>query len=464
MNSSENQATAAITDEEEAGPNAVERFLFSRVPVWILLLTVLLGLALAVAYGAFVLHAVRGGPLLQWLQGPALAVADAPSLLKNASARTQDPFLSPPDGRPVTAGLARTDFVDPGYLLVPLYDPDRRRPLVRLVRLADGAILHEYLPDTQWLQAVAERRSTPATDEQGVPFWMGHPELLEDGSIVFKGNHLLVRASPCGEIAWLRHGHHHSVERGPEGQLWTAMVVPRPRRPRVTERYRGDAVARVSLDGRLTYVKSLDAIFAENGLEALVRGRQYSDDPHHLNDVQPVFADGPHWRRGDLFLSLGHQAMVLLYRPSTGRVIWWRIGPWLGQHDVNVVDDNRISVFDNRISFDAVGPTVLGNSRELIYDFATHSISSPWEEAFRRHRIVASSNGRGQVLANGDIIIEESNGGEVLRVSPEGMLRWHYVNANRSGERYRIFWSRYLDADGYEGAIRAAQAAQCTRS
>ena len=51
----------------------------------------------------------------------------------------------------------------------------------------------------------------------------------------------------------------------------------------------------------------------------------------------------------------------------------------------------------------------------------------------------------------------------MLRVSPEGALRWHYVNANEAGERYRIFWSRYLDPDRYARGIGAAQAAQCGR-
>ena len=240
------------------------------------------------------------------------------------------------------------------------------------------------------------------------------------------------------------------------------MVLARPDRTGVTERYRSDAVARVSPDGELTYSKSLDRIFADNGLEALVRGRDYSDDPYHLNDVEPVLEDGPYWRRGDLVLSLARQSMVLLFRPATGRVVWWRIGPWLGQHDVNVLDDHRISLFDNRITFDADGSRVLGNSRELVLDFAERSLSSPWERSFRQLPIRAVSNGRGLVLANGDLIVEESNAGEVLRVSAEGDVRWHYVNSDEAGRRYRIFWSRYLDPDRYGGAIMAAQAARCT--
>ena len=333
--------------------------------------------------------------------------------------------------------------------------------VVRLIRLADGTTVREYLPDTDRLQAEAERRETPATPVRGIPYWIGHPELLDDGSIVFKGNYLLVRVDACGRTMWARHGFHHSIERGPEGDLWAAMLLPRPDRPGVRPTYRADAIARVTPGGDVAWVKSLDSIFAENGLEALIRGGEYSDDPFHLNDVQPVFADGPHWRRGDLFLSLGHQAMVVLYRPSTGRIVWHRTGPWLGQHDVNVVDDNRISVFDNRISFDGDGNHVLGHSRELVIDLSTGAVASPWDTAFRRHRIRAASNGRGLVLANGDLVVEESNGGEVLRVGPQGEQRWSYVNADSEGARYRIFWSRYLEPQRYARGIAAAREKRC---
>lgn len=462
MNSTANETAAAPAGAAgQARPSAFERLLFRRVPLWLVLLVALLGLAFAVAYGAFLLHILRGGQRLAWLHQPALLVADAPSLLTSLPERTRDPFLSPPGAPAARPGLERSGFVDDGFLLVPEYDPERRRVVVRLLRLADGAVLREYLPDLDRLQAEAERLETPATPVRGIPYWIGHPELLGDGSIVFKGNYLLARVDVCGALRWARHGFHHSVERGPDGGLWTAWLQPEPDRHGVGAGYRADAIVRVDLDGRITYSKSLDRLFAENGLAALIRGREYSDDPYHLNDVQPVHFDGPYWRRGDVFLSLGHQAMVLLYRPSTGRILWWRIGPWQGQHDVNVIDERRISVFDNRISFDAGAPRVVGNSRELVYDFSTGRTESPWEEAFRRHRIAASSNGRGLVLANGDVILEESNRGEVLRVNPEGAVRWRYVNANRDGERYRLFWSRYLDPAGYAGAVAAAQSPRC---
>ena len=66
-------------------------------------------------------------------------------------------------------------------------------------------------------------------------------------------------------------------------------------------------------------------IFIDNGLEYLlfsVGDRYFDKDPIHLNDIQPVDFDGEYWKKGDVFLSLRHQSMVLLYRPSTNKIIW----------------------------------------------------------------------------------------------------------------------------------------------
>ena len=35
-------------------------------------------------------------------------------------------------------------------------------------------------------------------------------------------------------------------------------------------------------------------------------------------------------------------SLIALYRPSTGRILWTRAGPWSAQHDVSILDDHRI--------------------------------------------------------------------------------------------------------------------------
>ena len=56
--------------------------------------------------------------------------------------------------------------------------------------------------------------------------------------------------------------------------------------------------------------------------------------------------DGKFWKSGDVFLSLRNQSMILLYRPSTNKIIWKGTGPFFRQHDVDVLNDHKISIFN----------------------------------------------------------------------------------------------------------------------
>lgn len=392
-------------------------------------------------------------------------VAALPSFVKSVLTNSEwEPFLSPAGSTPLSGGFWRNPdetFVDPGFLLATLYDWEKRKPFVRLIRLADGAIIRDYHPDLDVLTRLSKETETPATASPGATFAPGHPYIMDDGGLVFIGTFLMARTDTCDRTLWTQPGHHHSIELNEQGDIWTPAALQAQGREDVGPTYRNDGVTLTSPDGKRLYERGLSQIFLENGLGPMLLGRPLVDDPFHLNDVQPVAHDGPYWKRGDLFLSLRHLSMVLLFRPSTGKVIWWKVGPWLGQHDINILDDHRISIFDNHTAFGESGASVIGTSRELVYDFSDETVTSPWEAGFRRWNLAVDSNGRGTPLPNGDIFVEDTNGGQALRMSANGDLKWRYVSADGQKRRYRMFWSRYLDPVQYGSAVRAAAAASC---
>ncbi len=189
--------------------------------------------------------------------------------------------------------------------------------------------------------------------------------------------------------------------------------------------------------------------------------RPYTDDPFHLNDIQPALESGRWWRRGDLFLSFRNLSAVALYRPSTGRILWWQAAPWRFQHDVTILDDHRISVFDNNVLIGWPKERVDGTNRLLIHDFATGVTSSPWAAGFARNHIGTFAQGRGTPLPNGDAMIEETEMGRLLRMAPDGTVRWRFLSADASRRRLALAWARYLPpTDG--PAIQAAVNLKCT--
>jgi hypothetical protein len=198
-----------------------------------------------------------------------------------------------------------------------------------------------------------------------------------------------------------------------------------------------------------------------NGLGELWRSHPYSDDPFHLNDVQPILSSGPYWQKGDLLLSLRNLSTILLYRPSTGKVLWHRTGPWAMQHDVSVIDDHRISVFNNNWRVAWPEGEVDGTNRVAVYDFATDKVTFPMDKVMRALDINTRAQGRATPLPGGDFMIEETERGRVLRAAPDGTVRWLYTSATPDGKRLQLRWSRYIDPQTEQSALSQAQGAKC---
>ncbi|HEX7850622.1 MAG TPA: arylsulfotransferase family protein [Sphingomonas sp.] len=441
-------------------------FLARRVPLWTLVLAANLGLILTVAVAALARSAEKHGKL----GAAAVQIAEIPDTIgdwwKGAA-----PFAAPPYQK-LPAGFRRNtlrSFVDPGYALITPYDTRRGRATIQLIRLSDGKMLKEWLPDVAAINARSHFHSAIVDlyrDKSVDRMRPMHPMLLGNGDLLIHDNTPLARIDGCGRPRWVIDGiFHHSLERAADGTLWIPYRLARSNVPGVGAKFADEAPAQIDEQGRLIRVERLIEILDRNDLGGLWRGRPYEEDPFHLNDIEPVLSSGPYWRQGDLILSLRNMSLIALYRPSTGRILWTRAGPWSAQHDVSILDDHRIMVFDNHVSWGAAGRRVDGNSRLLIYDFATDKLTSPLANTFARRGILTATQGRATPLSNGDVMVEETERGQLMRIAPDGSLRWRYVSADPSGRRLWLSWSRYLDPNdrGVLSAVKAATTReQCT--
>ena len=148
-----------------------------------------------------------------------------------------------------------------------------------------------------------------------------------------------------------------------------------------------------------------------------------------------------------MFLSFRNQSMVMLYRPKTNEIIWKGIGKFFHQHDVDILDDSRISIFDNNSKDTFSGDVTDGNNRVVIYDFETEKYSYHLEKSLRKEDVRTITNGRSQILPNGDLFIEETTYGRLLYFNSDGSLQWTHVNRGNNGNIYYLSWSRILYED-----------------
>jgi hypothetical protein len=444
----------------------MERLMLRPIPAWSLFLVGWLALVAVVAFGATVLRP----PSQPLLRRAVLGLANVPELIGRAVHRANSVPRPYADGRlpKQPQGLWRNaaqPFTDPGYVLLTAFDEALKRPVVRLIRLSDGAVIHQYAPDID----AANRRSTFTSalidvrrDRDVTRNLMMHPLLMPDGGLVVHDSSPLARFDACGRLEWMIDGiFHHSVERDAAGNIWASFRYPNARLPGAGPLFDDEGFMQVSPQGRPLFVARIADVLDANGLGGLWRSRPYTDDPFHLNDVQPVLTSGPYWQKGDLFLSLRNLSTILLYRPSTGKVLWWRTGPWAMQHDVSVIDDHRISVFDNHWRVAWPEGEVDGTNRVAVYDFATQTTSFPMDRVMTAFGIDTHAQGRATPLPNGDFMIEETEHGRVLRAAPDGTVRWLYTSATPSRRRLQLRWSRYVGPDEDIQAINQARGAKC---
>ena len=455
----------------------VEKILLSKVPVWVVVVMLALAAAGTVVFGALVEDAAkREAPYFdndEYFPGlgrVALGIARIPKNLHRLFSGTH----------PVEAKRQRFDgqtgldfaFADTahssgdgeeeGYLLLvrllpkpTLNEPEGWVPLYELIDLSRRKTVHTWQLDLQ-----AQYQNGPVI-------------ILPDGSLVLRTKahpQFMVRLDACSNVEWKkRRGGgeggegwiHHSIERDADGNFWT---------PAKSDSYRtfnkqNELLKFSSAGDVLTRISLTDAL-VRSGYRHLLYGMlDYESDPLHINDVQPVLRDGPFWRRGDLFVSLRSNSVVLLYRPATDEVVWLRQGPWLHQHDVDVVSDSEISVFSNNAAKFRDGEyRVLGANEVYVYDFATGEVRSPWREAMRRHDVRTVTMGEATLFDDGGLMVAEHNYGRVLRLSADGALRWSYVNRASDGRVYQLGWGRYLDADFGAEVVRSVADAGCERS
>lgn len=451
----------------------MERLLFRKVAAWVLVLAFAVFLMVLVGFG-FVLRAELKNPDKYDMIGDiALNIAKIPQTIKDLI-HNKNPMVAERTAR--LDGKSGWNVLQPaeggrseGYLLLSRYSGDAHSAVIELVDLTDLSVHHVWQPDADVLlsDAVLESAITERSRWNTALFRAAHPLLLPDASLILKDHETpLMRVDACANMLWREESdiYHHSTNIDADGNIWVPTRIE-PSSRASTERYNDDALAEVSPEGQLLQTISLTDIFVDNGLRPLIFGAgAFMADTFHLNDIEPVLADGPYWKKGDLFVSMRHKSMIMLYRPSTGKIIWSQQGPWMAQHDVDVIDDHTIAVFDNRAYDMGQGWYVDGTNDIKFYDFRTGITTSPYEEVLREADVVTLTEGLFDKTDSGRVIVEEENSGRLLIIGRDGRLAAEYVNRAGDGKVYAMGWSRWITRDLGDAALAAiASGGACDR-
>ena len=429
--------------------------MFKKIEIWILYLVVLLSIPITISFGILVRQELKGSIKLGRVSKTALFLSEIPQKIKEQLAG-----LSVQDRFPLLKGFNGTPNSNESYLLLSKYDGDSREGIVELVDLTSFKVLHTWNPDIDQFNKSIDQVDAfkfLKRDHNNSRELLGHPILIKDGGLLYNSTPIR-KIDSCSNLLFQNSlvRTHHSLEKDVDGNIWVpshiypqSLPIEKVGRDLIEEGgYKDDGIVKFSAKGEILFEKSVSQILIENGLEYLLFSvgdfEDFTKDPIHLNDIQPVNFDGKFWNKGDLFLSLRNQSMVLLYRPSTNKIIWKGTGPFFLQHDVNILNDHKISIFNNNTKYFAGGNIVDGHNEVIIYDFKTNEYSSYLSNSLIKNDVRTKFQGRSQILPNGDLFIEETNSARTLFFNSDGSLRWTHVNRSDKGGLYNIRWSRIL--------------------
>lgn len=440
--------------------------MFKKVEVWIIYLILIFSIPFSIGFGALVRYEMMEGESLRkynmgWLPKFSLFLAEIPSNLKEIIPKsTNNVFVISEDRFQSLKGFSGTPNDQETYLLFSRYNGDLKEPTVELIDLTNFEVMHTWNPDIDKFNKQVNKINEfkyLERDRSDNRSRLRHPLLLSDGGLVFQNQVPLRKIDACSNLIFQNEEDifHHSIETDHEGNIWVAsskypQTLPITKVGRKTSNEGGfidDAIVKLNKDGEILFEKSVSQIFIDNDLEYLlfsVGDKRFIKDPIHLNDIQPVNFDSKYWKKGDLFLSLRHQSMILLFRPSTNKIVWKSTGQFYHQHDIDILDNHRISILNNNSKDFNKGNQVDGHNEVLIYDFKEKQYTKYLANSLIKNDVRTITEGISEILPNGDLFFEETNYGRTLYFNANGSLRWSNVNRADNGYIYASAWSRIL--------------------
>jgi hypothetical protein len=155
----------------------------------------------------------------------------------------------------------------------------------------------------------------------------------------------------------------------------------------------------------------------------------------HANTVRPILVDGhPIFKRGQVLVSFREIHTIAVVDLEQQKLTWIATGMWRFQHDPRLLANGNVLLFDNRGN--------AGMSRAVEFDPLTQRVVWTYRgqppDTFHSREA-----GSIQRLANGNTLLNESQGGRSFEVTPAGEIVWEFYNPNRTGEHNELIAALY---------------------
>ena len=443
---------------------------FFTYPVLLVIFLSFLG---SLAFGGLVKYHYDGGKKFKFLRDTAIIFASVPinfrKIIKFGSLNLDKPL--PQIKHENKEKLKRYIPKKRNALLVlPRYDQSLARSVVEVIDLINFEVLHTYKHNVAEMHAKVENNiefPRLKIDNSPIRFLYQHPLILDDGSMIGVSD-IAYKIDFCSNLQWINDEEifHHSLMLDHEDNIWVGgQMNPKSKyvKKYSLENYDDDSIIKINTDGKILFNKSVTEILIENKLVsdkfALSSYLSNEKDPIHLNDIEPALTDTEYWKKGDLFISIRNQNAIFHYRPSDNKVLNYITGPFTRQHDVDIISDNEISIFNNNNS-------VVDNehSEVLVYNFQSKKFKKLFNDQLKKSNFKTDTNGLSEIFKDGALMAEETNHGLILLINNEGKKELELINKADNGLIGSFSWSRIIEDDIFIKKFKSLlESKKCTK-
>ena len=423
----------------------------------------IVGVAFLSVFGWAVKHRTRGDLDLGWANGIVDQLAGFPDHFVEAVEHVGNGQIGLPGTFvPTPDGFESINQLEKDVLTLTAFTNEDDGRTIAVRNLRNGEFLYTWEVPMDAIPMEAHWR-------------VHHPLLMPDSSVIsfITNRSPLFRLDASSNLMWRQDSlsFHHAINLDADGMLWACVqqwerggkhIAYRGNyvMDRKTVHFLDNSIAQIDPEtGSIKYVKSCAEMLRENGLEHLILRSGDPQDPMHLNDVEPALYDGAHFDKGDLFLSFRNLQCVLQFRPSTGEVLRVIDGPLAAQHDVDILSDSTLAIFNNATQENVGKYTNQGHnypvskdqstlkhwySRVELYDLESDTFTPLWEDVMAEHEIMTYSEGLQEFLPDGTALIEEQNTGILWVIGNEGVV-YKGVYASHHTEHHHLpNWTRVI--------------------
>ena len=424
-----------------------------------------------ILYGSVLRHHYLGGTKFKSLQEIATFLASIPSNInyilkyKTITGDTIIPVVEEKFENKKIFEKKKFNYNSNQILLVSRHDGDLGRSVAEIRDINNFEILHSYTPDINELYNNIDmtiKRNKNLKKDRGLNrFYMQHPFITEKGDLIFMNDSPLFKINLKEEIIWVNEEtiFHHSIQEGPDNKIYVCgKILPFSKKSAeylldgaTKEEYINnnygfydDAIFILDENGKIIFSKSIVDILIDNSQHHRVFSQEnYNPDAIHLNDIEPVLKDGPYYKKGDLFLSIRNLSIVILYRPENNKILKIIEGGFFNQHDVDILDEKTISIFNNNVFFNFKNERKVRKTEVILYNFENEKFSKKFEKKIDKLKLFTGAGGLVDFLKDGSFIIDD--GRSIFLFDTMGDLVWEYNNLDKNNKFHALWWARIVD-------------------